>query len=131
MVIKKTQQSISSRTQLKWKPIISHDNRKNKTHNHFFPPCKDWNINNKQTVRHKTKKTQLDWLTGNLYISFLILHHCLHVPRFSGVERRNKLEDEIGKCWYFAVFPVACIFITTSGSSLSPSSTPFSLTLLN
>lgn len=45
-------------------------------------------------------------------------------------ERRNELEDEIGKCWYFAVFPVACLFMTTSGSSLSPS-TPFRLTLLN
>lgn len=28
-------------------------------------------------------------------------------------------------------FPVACLFITTSGSSLSPGSTPVSLTLLN
>lgn len=42
------------------------------------------------------------------------------------------LEDEIGKCWVFCCFfPVACLFITTSGSSLSPSSTPVSLTLLN
>lgn len=43
------------------------------------------------------------------------------------------LEDEIGKCWVriLLFFPVACLFITTSGSSLSPGSTPVSLTLLN
>lgn len=42
------------------------------------------------------------------------------------------LEDEIGKCWVFCCFfPAACLFITTSGSSLSPGSTPVSLTLLN